>query len=232
MSSQPPRRRRRRRPQSESESDSPLPRRRKKKSGTSGKKKRKKSANHAALLKIALIAGIGIVLLGGLFMVDWQDVGVAVGMDRSPEKQLTDLKYYQKKQLDLIASFQDKEQAKAAIPQLNEITKELAIISAEHDDWHTIEEEDEIQEHLKLAPEIRERMSQISQEIGQLRSKHESLLREEISRLKGNAAFKLYVTHLVLQRYIGPQRQRSISVSLIPFRRNFRRVRLVWLSRA
>ncbi len=170
------------------------PRRRKK---SSGSKRSQQTVNDTLILKSIVAVVVVFAVVSGMFFFDWRDLGVAVGMDRSPEKLLTDLKYYQKKQLNLIASFQDKEQAKAAVPQLNEITKELAIISFEYNDWNIIEEDDEIQEHLKLAPEIRESMHKISREVGQLRSKHESLLREEINHLKGNAAFKYYVTQLV-----------------------------------
>lgn len=202
MSSQPPRRRRRRRPQSESESDSPLPRRRKKKSGTSGKKKRKKSANHAALLKIALIASIGIVLLGGLFMVDWQDVGVAVGMDRSLEKLLTDLKYYQKKQLDLVASLQSKEQADAAASQLDEVAKELAKVSFEYDTWRSPgwrlpEDEEKIRASQNRAPEIIEAERKLSGEISRLMSEHPAKLTREVERKKQESKAGSHIGYLV-----------------------------------
>ncbi|MDF1745613.1 MAG: hypothetical protein P1V19_18080 [Gimesia sp.] len=192
--STPPPRRRRRRPKNSMEEGVEAPRRRKK---SSGSKKSQQTVSDTLILKSIVAVVMVFAVVSGMFFFDWRDLGVAVGMDRSPEKLLTDLKYYQKKQLNLIASFQDKEQAKAAVSQLNEITKELAIISFEYDDWDIIEEDDDIQEHLKLAPEIRESMSKISREIGQLRSKHEYLLREEINHLKGNAAFKYYVTQLV-----------------------------------
>ncbi|QDV51974.1 hypothetical protein [Gimesia fumaroli] len=195
MSTPAPRRRHRRRKPRSTEEGEISPRRRKKPTDSRGS--RKKNVNNIFIVKsiVAVIAVFAVIV--GIFFFDWRDIGVSIGMERSPEKLLSDLKYYQKKQLNLIASFQDKEHAKAAIPQLNKVAKELAKISAEYDDWHTIEEDDEIQEHLKLAPEIRESMSKIAREISRLRSKHQFLLREEINRLQGNTAFKSYVTQLV-----------------------------------
>ncbi|QDT28583.1 hypothetical protein Enr10x_39270 [Gimesia panareensis] len=185
MSSQPPRRRRRRRPQSESESDSPLPRRRKKKSGTSGKKKRKKSANHAALLKIALIASIGIVLLGGLFMVDWNEIGGALGLPRSPEQLLNRMQEYQDQQLELIASLEDKDQAKAAVPQLNEIAKELARLSFEFD------------QVFKTQNRTSEEFLTFKFKYNEQNRKHEARLQDEIKQLRQKSGLGYYVNNLL-----------------------------------
>jgi hypothetical protein len=68
--SKPPPRRRRRRPEQAAKADSPKPR----------KRQRKQSVNSKLLLQIALFACAGIVLVGGIYTMDWQEIGKEVGL--------------------------------------------------------------------------------------------------------------------------------------------------------
>lgn len=68
--SKPPPRRRRRRPEQSAEADSPQPRQR----------QRKQSGNSKQLLRLVLFACAGIVLVGGIYTMDWQEIGKEVGL--------------------------------------------------------------------------------------------------------------------------------------------------------
>lgn len=200
--STPPPRRRRRKPSSSSEEGGQAPRRRKKRSVS----QQKQIVNDVVLIRTVLVVGVVFAVIGGMFLIDWQGVGGSLGMSRSLEKLLKDQQYYQDKQIELIASLEDKNkaQAKAAVPQLNEVAKELEKISFEHYDWDIIEEEDEIQEHLKIAPEIREKESKIGQEISRNRRQHQLRLQQELNRIKKVSDIGYYVNNLVENAaYVG-----------------------------
>lgn len=192
--STPPPRRRRRRPQRSAEDATEKSRLRNKKSGGKSKKKSKQSI---AILRGALFVAAGLTLVGGIFLMDWHDVGEAFGIDRSPQQLLKQMQYYHNEQIELIASIEDREQAKAAVPQLNEIAKELAKISFEYDEWDKIEDKDQIEEWIKLGDASHEEAKKIGWEFSEKRMQHEARLREEINRLKRESGLRYYVYNLV-----------------------------------
>ncbi|MCA9019421.1 MAG: hypothetical protein KDA74_04720, partial [Planctomycetaceae bacterium] len=182
MSTPPPRRRRRRRkprPSSENPTEVFEPKKKRRTAASKFLKKRNKSMLRGIVFGVA-----GLVLIYGLFFMDWHDISGVFGLSRSHAKLLKDLEYYQNEQLELIASFENKEQAKAAVPQLNEIAKELAIISAEFDEWVIVEDRDEIEAAMQLSPEKREEYSQFARDFQKLRSQHSIRLTKEIHRLR------------------------------------------------
>lgn len=194
VSTPPPRRRRRkRRPSSENMTEVSEP---KKKRRTGSRKTARK--RNESMLRGILFGAAGLALIYGLFFMDWQDIGGVLGMSRSNEKLLRDLEYYQNEQLELIASFQNREQAKAAVPQLNEIAKELAIISAEFDEWVIVEDKDEIEAAMQLSPEKREEYSKFAGDFQKLRSQHSVRMTKEINRLRDESGLGNYINTLVV----------------------------------
>lgn len=121
--STPPPRRRRRRPQHSDEAELQAPRRRRKSSGSSGKKK-KSSKQNKLLLQIALFAGAAIVLLGGIFMMDWREVGKALGLPSAQERMQNRLLAMKAEQADLLASIRDEASARAASQAMSDLAVE------------------------------------------------------------------------------------------------------------
>ncbi|QDT92345.1 tudor domain-containing protein [Gimesia algae] len=151
-----------------------------------------------SMLRVVLFGIAGLILIYGLFFMDWHDIGGIIGLSRSRAKLLKDLEYYQNEQLELIASFQTKEQAKAAVPRLNEIAKELALISAEFDDWVIVEDKDDIEAAMQLPPEVREEHSRFARDFRQKRSHHSVRLTQEINRLRKESGIGNYINTLVV----------------------------------
>lgn len=145
------------------------------------------------------IAGVAVcfAVIYVIFIFDWRDVGVAVGMDRSVAKLRDDLEYYQQKQLNLVASLNSKEQADAAAPQLDELAKRLAEISAEYDFWRHPTDEDEIRAAQNRAPEVAAEERQISEEIIRLKSQHPAQLNRAASRPPEERKLAAHISYLV-----------------------------------
>lgn len=133
MSTQPPRRRRRR-PQSTSESDPQMPRRRKKRSGSSGKKKKSSKKNQILLLRIGLFAAAGIVLLIGIFMMDWKGIGKSLGLPSAQERLLNRVIAIKEEQADLLASIRDEASARSAGESMKDLTVQIAETMQEAND--------------------------------------------------------------------------------------------------
>ena len=192
LSTQPPRRRRRSKRSAEEEVAPP--RRRKKTSGGSG---RKQAVNDTIIMKS--IAGVAVcfAVIYVVFIFDWSEVSVALGGDRSLEKLRDDLKYYQQKQLNLIASFETKEQADAAAPQLNELAKKLEEISVEYDYWNDLTDADEIWARQNRAPEVAAAEAVKSMEISRLILRHPQLLMRAASRPRDTTRLGAHIGALV-----------------------------------
>lgn len=186
-------RRRKTRPSSEHMAEASKP---KKKRRTGSRKTARK--RNESMLRVVLFGAAGLAVIYGLFFMDWQDIGGTLGMSRSNDKLLKDLEYYQNEQIDLINTFQNSEQAKAAIPRLNEIAKELAIISAEFDDWVIVEDEDDIKAVMQLPPEVKEEHSRFAREFKQKRIQHSVRLTQEINRLKNESGLGNFIDVLVV----------------------------------
>lgn len=121
--STPPPRRRRRRPQHSDEAELQAPRRRRKSSGSSGKKK-KSSKQNKLLLQIALFAGAAIVLLGGIFMMDWRELGKALGLPSPQERIQNRVLALKEEHADLLASIRDEASARAAHQRMSDLAVE------------------------------------------------------------------------------------------------------------
>ncbi|WP_145218856.1 hypothetical protein [Gimesia alba] len=192
MSTQPPRRRRRSKRSADDEVVSP--RRRKK---TSDGSVRKQAVNDTIIMKSIAAVAVCFAVIYFVFIFDWRDVGVAVGMDRSVAKLRDDLKYYQQKQLNLVASLDSKEQADAAASQLDELAKSLAEISVEYDNWRHPTDEDEIRAAQNRAPEVVAAERQISEEISRLMSQHPAQLTRASSRPADARKLGAHISYLV-----------------------------------
>ncbi|WP_417388474.1 hypothetical protein [Gimesia sp.] len=194
MSTPPPRRRRKPpRPPSVNPAEVLEPKKKRHSNASRFHKRRNESMIWGIVIGVA-----GLVLIYGLFFLDWHDIGGVFGQSRSHAKLLKDLEYYQNEQLELVSSFQTKEQAEAAVPRLNEIAKELAIISAEFDDWVIVEEKDDIEAAMQLPPEVREEHSRFARDFQQKRSQHSARLTQEINRLRRESGFGNYINTLVV----------------------------------
>lgn len=192
--STPPPRRRLRRPQSSLEDATSNPRPKKKKRTGNTKTK---SKQNIAILRSALFIAAGLTLVGGIFLMNWDEIAGSLGITRSPQQLLKKMQYYQNKQIELIASIEDREQAKAATPQLNEIAKELAKISFEYDEWDKNEDKWQIEEWMKLGDASHEEARNIGLEFSKKHMQHETRLREVVNQLNGSTGLNSYVRQLV-----------------------------------
>lgn len=157
----PPPRRRKRRTSSSSEPEYQSPRRRKKKPGSSSKKKKKQSVNTAALIKIALFSAGALVLVAGVFMVDWQAIGEGIGLPGKYEKMLTRELELKEQAADMFASITDAASAESAGDRMAESSVEAVhledqIRKFKRTKEYSDQEDREIKEKLKARDQAAE----------------------------------------------------------------------------
>jgi len=157
------------------ESEAQVPRRRKKKpSGSSGKKKKSSQKNNVLLLRIGLFAGAAIVLLGGIFMMDWKQVARDLGIPSAHERMAKRLLGLQEEQVEILASIKDVPSAKAAEPEILALAEEMARARFERDQLvrkqkASREENRELREKYDpVKRELRERLSKETKRIAQI----------------------------------------------------------------
>lgn len=168
MSSPPPRRRRRR-PQSSSESDARAPRKRK-----------KKSVNNGLLLKIALFACAGGVFLGGIFMMDWREIGRGLGLPSAQERLLNRVLAIKAEQADLLASIRDEASARAAGQGMNDLSVEIAETMQEARDMKK-------DKSYQISPE---EDKELSERFKTLNAELEARIKQEMERIMKNTSLR------------------------------------------
>ncbi|WP_417376103.1 hypothetical protein [Gimesia maris] len=157
----PPPRRRKRKTSSSPEPEYQSPRRRKKKPGSSSKKKKKQPVNTAALLKIALFSTGALVLVAGVFMVDWQAIGDGIGLPDNYEKMLTREVEMKEETADMFASITDAASAEAAGDRMAESSVEAVHLEDQISRFkrtkeYSDQEDREIKEKLKVRDQAAE----------------------------------------------------------------------------
>lgn len=157
----PPPRRRKRKTSSSPEPEYQSPRRRKKKPGSSSKKKKKQPVNTAALLKIALFSTGALVLVAGVFMVDWQAIGEGIGLPDNYEKMLTREVEMKEETADMFASITDAVSAEAAGDRMAESSVEAVHLEDQISRFkrtkeYSDQEDREIKEKLKVRDQAAE----------------------------------------------------------------------------
>ncbi len=157
----PPPRRRKRKTSSSPEPEYQSPRRRKKKPGSSSKKKKKQPVNTAALLKIALFSTGALVLVAGVFMVDWQAIGEGIGLPDNYEKMLTREVEMKEETADMFASITDAASAEAAGDRMAESSVEAVHLEDQISRFkrtkeYSDQEDREIKEKLKVRDQAAE----------------------------------------------------------------------------